>query len=278
MRWLNREELEVRSRRGTQSSYVGEDTVLCRVLDKYLMYVDTRDRSIAPHLIMNGFWEAWITLALARYVKPGMHVIDIGANVGYYTMLFADLVGPEGKVHAYEPNPELAELIDMNADVNGFTERVQVESYVIGEDTRPTSLFVPNDHSCNSSVSEKRLHLFDGEDYQRIGAQQRSLDDLFEPFGVLVDAKMSIEVVKIDAEGSEPRIWQGMQKMWRTWPDMVVVMEWTPQLYDDPLALIHQVNEAGGRVDMIGYDGEIVPGAVFEKNVTATQMLWITHT
>lgn len=273
MRWVNRDELEAKSRRGTQSSYVQESTVLCRVLDKYLMYVDTEDRSIAPHLIMNGFWEAWITLAFAEHVQAGWRVVDIGANVGYYTLLFADLVGPTGKVFAYEPNPEMFELIEWNTDVNGFTERVLPFRALISDTVDDNAqLFVPEGHTCNAAASEKHLHLFDGEDYEARPVLQRSLDHLVE----LGDLDERIDLVKIDAEGSEPRIWEGMQKLWQANRNMVVVMEWTPQLYDDPEALLYQLNEAGAAIQIIGYDGQLAPLA--SKTTTETQMLWLTHT
>jgi hypothetical protein len=51
--------------------YVGNDTVLCKVLTKYKMYVDTKDMGIAPHLIMDGYWESWVTRLLTKIVQPG---------------------------------------------------------------------------------------------------------------------------------------------------------------------------------------------------------------
>ena len=69
-----RAELEQRARAACQSSYLGDHTSLCRVLGKFLCYVDTRDRHLAPHLIMNGFWEPWITVAIAQRLQPGSGV------------------------------------------------------------------------------------------------------------------------------------------------------------------------------------------------------------
>jgi FkbM family methyltransferase len=244
---------------------MGEDTVLCRVLDKYLMYVDAKDRSITPHLIMNGFWESWITLAFGRHLKPGMRVVDVGANVGYYTMLFADLVGPTGKVWAYEPNPLSHELIHLGLDVNGYTGRVVAEQCIIGlEELELRRFRIPEDHSCNAGVG--KVHLFEGEDVDEVLVDTRPLDVLL--------AGERIDFVKIDAEGSEPKIWVGMQALWRDNPDMVVAMEWTPHLYEDPQELLRLVLEKGGRIRVIGYDGAL---AEFPPDTTETQMLWVTR-
>ena len=90
--------LENRCRALTNPVYLGDHTALCRVLGFYKMYLDTTDTGFASHLLLDGFWEMWLTVFFARQVKPGMTVIDVGANYGYYTLLFGALVGPEGRV------------------------------------------------------------------------------------------------------------------------------------------------------------------------------------
>ena len=72
--------------------------MLCRVLGKYLMYADSQETGITPHLALHGYWESWITLALARTLRPGWHCLDVGANHGYYTLVMADGAGPDGRV------------------------------------------------------------------------------------------------------------------------------------------------------------------------------------
>ena len=75
------------------------------------MYLDTRDVGFAQHIIMDGYWEYWVTQFMIEVVKPGFRVVDIGANFGYYTNLLSDLVGPDGCCLAIEPNPNtLAKL------------------------------------------------------------------------------------------------------------------------------------------------------------------------
>ena len=62
-------------------------------------------------MIMDGFWEYWLTKYFAEQIKPGDTVIDIGANLGYYTLLAGDLVTATGRVVAVEPNPLVFELL-----------------------------------------------------------------------------------------------------------------------------------------------------------------------
>src|SRR5450830_1204318 len=103
-----------------------DDTGVAVVLGKYMMWVDLRDKALSPHLMLQGYWEMWITSALARLTKPGTVAIDIGANLGYYTMLLADAVGQSGSVIAFEPNPRLANLMRTSVSINDFNSRVTV--------------------------------------------------------------------------------------------------------------------------------------------------------
>src|SRR5271165_2925357 len=73
----------------TKSIYLGDHLALAQVLDRFKMYVDTRDIGIAPHLLMGGHWEMWITKLFCDLLQPGMTVVDVGANFGYYTLLAA---------------------------------------------------------------------------------------------------------------------------------------------------------------------------------------------
>src|SRR5918912_920802 len=89
-------------------------TALCRVLGRYKMYVDLRDTGFVPHLMFEGYWEYWITDFMWRNLGPGQVALDVGANHGYYTVLMSDLVGAQGMVRAFEPNPRLVELLGLN--------------------------------------------------------------------------------------------------------------------------------------------------------------------
>lgn len=123
----SRWELEDYSRRRAAGVFYGENRMLCRLLGDYLAFVDTRDLMLAPRLVLDGFWEAWVTLALGRYIQPGFHCVDVGANYGYYTLLMAAACERGGRVLACEPNPLLAETyLPRNVALNGFQERVEV--------------------------------------------------------------------------------------------------------------------------------------------------------
>ena len=83
-----------------------------------------------------GTSEPFVQDALVHLVKPGMTVFDIGANVGFLSVILARLVGPGGKVVCFEPLPGNAEMIERNARSNGFSQ-LSVRREAAGGDRRP---------------------------------------------------------------------------------------------------------------------------------------------
>lgn len=208
-----RAELEQHARQGCQSNYLGDHTALCRVLGKHLCYVDTRDRHLAPHLIMNGVWEPWITVAIAQRLRPGMICLDVGANLGYFTLLMADLVGPAGAVVAFEPNPRLRELCLSSLCASGFRDRTCVSGLAASD---RDGAIVPLTFDLSSPMNGT---IVEGPSPGATEVQTIRLDT--------ASANLKhVDFVKIDVEGAEPLVWAGMQQLLDRNPHAAVVLEW----------------------------------------------------
>jgi FkbM family methyltransferase len=124
LRGGNRRQVEALIRDRTQTVPLPDGSVLCRVLGRFKMFTDAADGGIAPHLLLDGYWEYWVTEFVCRNVARGERAMDVGAVYGYYTVLLADLVGPGGRVTAFEPNPWLHWLLLRNVVVNGLGDIV----------------------------------------------------------------------------------------------------------------------------------------------------------
>jgi FkbM family methyltransferase len=264
-----REELEQVSRRKAIGVYYGDHRLLCRLLGDFLVFVDARDLMLGPRLVLDGFWEAWVTLAVSRYLQPGMWCVDVGANYGYYTLLMAAACGPEGRVVACEPNPLLAETyLPRNLALNGFYQGVEICPKVIGNLDDRTVDFVLHDGDFATSSLERWAYA------HRCGTVQApaiTLDRLCADWPRL-------DLVKIDAEGAEALVWEGMQQTLRCFPHAVVVMEL--HLQRDPpqtVGLLHQIERAGYALRTINYDGEVVPadGATILGQPQEHWTLWL---
>jgi FkbM family methyltransferase len=225
--------------------------MLCRLLGEYLAFVDTRDLMLGPRLVLDGFWEAWVTLAIARYLQPGMWCVDVGANYGYYTLLMAAACGPEGRVVACEPNPILTETyLPQNLALNGFYHGVEICPKVIGNLDDQTVDFVLHDGDFATSSLERWAYAHRRE---AVRVPAITLDRLCADWPRL-------DLVKIDAEGAEALVWEGMQATLRRFPHAAIVIEL--HLQRDPpqtVGFMHEIERAGYPLRSINYDGDIVP-------------------
>jgi hypothetical protein len=116
---ISRDQFERTCRLNVDHIYIGNETVLCKVLSRYKMYVTTKDLGIAPHLVMDGYWESWLSQLFAQIIEPGYNCLDIGANFGYFSILMSELCGDTGKTVSIEPNPEICELLNKTRFTNG---------------------------------------------------------------------------------------------------------------------------------------------------------------
>ena len=251
---LDRPLLELVSRQESRAVYLGDGTVLCRVLGKYLVYADAQETGITPHLAMDGYWESWITTALAHTVRPGWHCLDVGANHGYYTLVMADAVGPEGRVVPVEPTPRLAELLRETLDINGFPDVTVAQQAATDTAGETLQLVVPARRSLNA-----RLSLEAGPSDAVVKVESTTID-------ALTDDWPRVDLIKIDVEGAEESVWRGMQRTIADNPEIVLLLELNVVRYDDPRGFLSLIQEAGFRLRYIDVDAEA-------KDVTVDELL-----
>ncbi len=166
--------------------------------------------------ILFNRYELETTRLFCKHIRKGMIVIDVGANIGYYTRLFSNLVGPTGQVYAFEPDAENWKYLVHNVrnieNIKIFnmavTDKVgTVDFYhVIGATGIHTILQVPD--------SEKRI------------VPSVSLD-----YFISNNEIAQVAVVKIDVEGAEPLVFQGMKNLLKgNNKSPMVVFEYTPDV------------------------------------------------
>lgn len=249
-----RDLLEAVSREHSRALYMGDQMVLCRVLGKYLVYADAQETGITPHLAMDGFWEPWITLALARTVRPGWHCLDVGANHGYYTLVLADGVGPEGRVAPVEPTPRLAELLRQTLDVNGFPYVEVLAKAASDSDGRTLQLVIPAHRSLNAHLAEVA-----GPTDETVAVESVTIDSVTRDWP-------RVDLIKIDVEGAEESVWRGMEQTIAGNRDLIVVLELNVARYEDPRGFLRTIESAGFALRYIDVDAEI-------KDVTVDRLL-----
>jgi FkbM family methyltransferase len=215
-------EFEKACRAHTSYAYLGDHLALCKVLTKYKIFVDTRDAGVTPHYIMDGFWETWLTKCLSEIVKPGAVCIDIGANFGYYSLLMSELAGKDGKTVAVEPNPRLCELLRLTQSMHGW--RFEIVEAALSESEGKIKLSIPDNHFGSATIlpnPDPRLNA-----KTKINVKMTTLDKMVKELGLT-----KVDVIKMDVEGVEPEVFNGMQETIANNPDLKMIIEYSPAYY-----------------------------------------------
>lgn len=231
--------------------YFGDHTALVATRWGAKMLVDTRDAAIAPWLVLDGMWEPHVTAWMQTTLQRGNVFVDVGANVGYFTLLGARLVGPEGRVVAVEAHPELAGLLQRNVVINGAHGYVTTHHRAAWSENTELEFNVREHFAGNSSVGRLdepgRVMLGDTERAVKVEAVR--LDDLLDGLGRPVD------VMKIDVEGAEVHAFTGLERTLAANPDLVVMFEWAraqiESVGDTPADLARLVDSYGFKLRLL---------------------------
>ena len=204
------------------------------------MWVNPEDRYIGPLLIMQAY-ERQQTRLFKGLLEPGMIVLDIGANIGYYSLIAARIVGREGKVYAFEPEPRNYELLVKNIDLNGYSNVVPIQK-AISNRCGKVELFIDRvnlgAHSFSRDNNEKNAG--------SIEVEATTVDDFLG--GLSQDNE--VDIIRMDVEGAEGLVIEGAGQALRN-SNVRLIMEFSPRqlrnVRTDPQRLLGDLRDQGFR-------------------------------
>jgi FkbM family methyltransferase len=215
-----------------------------------LIHQDSTNLGATLRMLL-GVFEPGTTKLIEQIVRPGMVVIDLGAHVGYYTLLAARLVGQQGKVFAFEPDPGNYALLLENIALNGFGS-VQALRQAVADRSGSTSFFLSPWGSDRNSLYQDNS----GLEAQRVDVEVITLDDFLVQAGNPI-----VDLVKMDIEGSELAALEGMKKTLKR--TRRLIMEFSPVSVhagsSNPEQLLDMLNRFGFTVQIIQEDGTLEP-------------------
>ena len=207
----------------------------------YILYAKTVDRLLALFLLKFGFGSSFEREIFESLLKPGIRVVDIGANLGYYTLIAARIVGPEGRVYAFEPEEENFNLLTLAVEKSGY-KNIKLFKKAVTERSGRGTLFFSEEHRGDHRIFDN------GENRKRVAIETASLDEAMAHEG-------KIDVIKIDIEGAEPEVLGGMKKILADNKDIKIMSEFYPEGISEagtaPLDFLKQWHELGFEISLI---------------------------
>jgi FkbM family methyltransferase len=177
------------------------------------LFIDAADDVIRPAIEKHKIWEPGETALLLGWLGKGMTFVDVGAHVGYYTLLASRRVAPTGLVLAFEPSPRNYELLLANVWRNGLTN-VVCFPWAVCDRMTFLDLFIDE-----RNTGDNRTFPSPGREPTRVRAV--ALD-------ALASIHPPIDVVKIDVQGAEEAVVAGMTKLLKRSRGARITLEYWP--------------------------------------------------
>lgn len=177
-----------------------------------------------------GDLDPKITWVCKKLLRPGDIVLDVGANCGLVTLYASKLVGATGHVHAFEPQPDLAELIQKSVGIGGCSQ-VSVHNIALSENDGFMNMVIPTDNSGAASLSRQTAF-----PSKMIQVQVRRTADYLS--GLNLGA---VRLMKLDVEGHEEAVLQGARDFFRDrGPDVIVFESNNSSVFKDSKSILEQ--------------------------------------
>lgn len=179
------------------------------------LFINPKDKILSDIIIKDGIWEPEETKFATKIIKKGWVVLDIGANIGYYTLLFSKLVGKKGKVFSFEPDAENFTLLEQNVRENKLKNIVLINK-AVSDKTGKIKLFLDEENKGDHKI----YNSYDGR--KSVTIESVRLDDYFKNY------KGKIDFIKMDIQGAEGLATLGMLNLLKKQKHITVLTEYWP--------------------------------------------------
>ena len=197
--------------------------------------------SLQRHIYYFGTWEPQVEIVIRQNLKPGDTFIDIGANIGYFSMLAANMVGSTGRVVSFEASTPMLKMLKTNVDRNGMTDIIRIVHVAVADKETILTLHAgPEDHEGMASLLRPS-----GRGTEQVRAA---------PLGSLLTSEeiSRARLIKIDVEGAEGLVLEGMEPILPRLYGADLLIEIDPSL-NSSQAILERLTRHGWRGYHIQY-------------------------
>lgn len=202
------------------------------------------------HLILFEH-EGLDTKVVRKLVKKGENALILGANIGYWTCLLAELVGESGKVFAFEPSPTTFEFLKKNVEINGYNN-VTLEQKAVADKSYHTKLYLSDGGSMDNRIYDPHM------DRKTVDVDVVKIDDYFK------NSELKFDFIKINIQGADFAAIEGMVSLLKKSPNAKLIIEFAPEMSKefgtDPNKFIDNMAEKNYNFyELWWYDKKIKP-------------------
>jgi FkbM family methyltransferase len=244
-----------------RGTYIGRDRMLIDLAYGGMLIVPSDDYSLMPILATRGAIEPPLTNYVTATVHAGHTVVDIGANVGYFTVLAATRVGTTGRVIAFEANPTMCGLLKDNLALNWLTDHaVEVRNEAVYSENGSVKFHASTRFVGDSSIRERPPSDNRVDEITMIDVPAVRLDDALA-------SVPTVDLVKIDIEGGEYHAFLGMMNLIRERRIGRIIFEWNAVMLGDQAArfanTLRTIRDAyGGSLHILNEESKPAPVSV----------------
>lgn len=216
------------------------------------MFLAPKGSYASPDMVVDRYERATTDL-FKQLLLPGMVFVDVGANIGYFSLLAAKLVGTGGKIYAFEPESGNHGLLRKNIELNSYSN-VQAIQKAVSNKSESTLLFLSTLDSGSHSLYREAARGVQ----ESVQVTTTTIDEFLESEGW-----PSIDLMKIDVEGAELGVLGGMENLVERSPNMKLVVEYCPFLIQstgaNPSDLLTKLSSMKFRIKLIDDKRGVVP-------------------
>lgn len=204
------------------------------------MYLDPNDAILSKDLNSNLIWEKEESEFFRNNIKEGMNVLDIGANIGYFSLLFSKWVGEKGKVFSFEPDPFNFNLLSKNIHANRAGNIFSFQK-AISNHNGSVSLFLSEKNKGDHRIFD--FHVFEDDNNRKsVNVECAKLDSI-------LPADEKIDFIKMDVQGAEYLALEGMSDTIARNPNIQLLTEFWPYAIEEsghsPKEFIEKLRQFG---------------------------------
>lgn len=208
-------------------------------IEEGILSLNKNDVGVSGALALNCFENTEVEL-FRQSIKPGMTVVDIGANIGYYTLIAGTRVGDDGHVFAFEPEEVNYNFLEKNVRNNSLEHRVNIYKIALSDRSGQQKLYLTENNKGTHSFADNR------NTNTSITVETKTLDEILLPH------TQQIDIIKMDIEGAEALVIDGMKELINKNPHVKIFTEFYPKamrrLGKSPLEFLKKLHNFGFKI------------------------------